>query len=132
MRLNLTNHEAKCLKETLDGVIADRHGSSGLLIVLKGIADKVGAGIVGQQERDEFRVGNVVCERKRGSEFKGYDRRTTSSTKFGWLLTHEPTGRTEEIPPDRGSGISKQAIALFAETFAKTCDRAARLTGGVQ
>jgi hypothetical protein len=115
MRLNLTNNEAAALMKAIDRML-DKGEE------VDSVRRKLGAAADAQGERDEFRVGNVRCERKRGSEFSGYDRRSTSNSRYGWLLTHEPTGTTEEIPPSRNDGISKRAIALFAASFGKRCE----------
>ena len=87
-------------------------------------AHKLELAMKNDDERDEFHVGAVRCERRRGSEFQGYDRRQTSTTKFGWILTHEPTGRTRELPPDRNYGVPKQMASRYAEQFARECEKA--------
>lgn len=119
MRLNLTNDEASDLLEAVEIAITKEGGTAALQMV----AHKLEVAIAGLGERDEFHVGQVACKRMRGSEFSGYDRRNTSTTHFGWLLTHEPSGRKQELPPDRNSGITKRAAALFAGRFGKLCER---------
>ena len=118
MRLNLTNDEASDLSDALNAVI-DREGGTAALQM---VAHKLEVAMAASDERDEFHVGEVLCQRKRGSEFEGRSGRVVGKTRFGWLLTHEPTGKTQELPPGKNDGITKRAAALFAEQFARLCE----------